>query len=98
MTFVTVRDIRSKPAKVWKQLAAEGKLVLTNNGRPNAIMLATSPEEFERSLAAVRQAEAILAVHRMQRQAAASGASRMTMRQIKAEIAAVRRERRQRGT
>ena len=93
MTFVTVRDIRSRPAHVWKQLVQERELVLTNNGKPNAIMLATSPEECEQMLMAVRQVEAVMAVQRMQRQARVSGAARMSLRQINAEIAAARRER-----
>jgi antitoxin (DNA-binding transcriptional repressor) of toxin-antitoxin stability system len=38
MKFLSVRDLRSKSADVWKGLAEERELVVTSNGRPIAIL------------------------------------------------------------
>jgi antitoxin (DNA-binding transcriptional repressor) of toxin-antitoxin stability system len=32
--FVTIRDLRLKPAEVWDKLRRQRELVLTSNGRP----------------------------------------------------------------
>lgn len=36
MTFVSIRDMRTRPGEVWQQLQAEGDLILTSSGRPFA--------------------------------------------------------------
>jgi len=39
MKFVTVRDLRLKAAKVWKQLQKEKEMVITSNGKPIALLM-----------------------------------------------------------
>jgi antitoxin (DNA-binding transcriptional repressor) of toxin-antitoxin stability system len=41
MKFITVRDLRGRPAQVWKQLAKCREMVLTLNGKPIAIISST---------------------------------------------------------
>jgi antitoxin (DNA-binding transcriptional repressor) of toxin-antitoxin stability system len=93
MQFVTVRELRSRSADIWRQLADESEFVITSNGRPVAILSAVSPCGLEESLAALRRARAMAAVETMQRQSVASGKHRMTQAAIRTEIAAVRRGR-----
>jgi prevent-host-death family protein len=90
MRFVTVRELRSQSADVWRRLADEPEMVITSNGRPVAILSAVSAEGLEDSLAALRQARAIAAVEAMQRRSVAAGKQRMTPAAVRAEIAAVR--------
>ena len=71
MTFVSVRELRSRSAAVWQALDEERHLVVTSNGKPIAVLCATSPETFDDTLAALRQADALRAIESMQRTLAA---------------------------
>ncbi|NBB91020.1 MAG: type II toxin-antitoxin system Phd/YefM family antitoxin [Spirochaetes bacterium] len=93
MKFITVRDIRTSPAEIWKQLPEEQEMVITNNGRPIALLTPLSDETLEETLSAVRRARAVNAVHQMRRLARERGLDEMSEDDIQAEIDAVRRER-----
>ncbi len=94
MKFISVRDFRSKTGEVWKNLEKEHDLVLTNNGKPVAIVTAVQESTLEYSLKSIRQARALAAVERMQAASVRNGTDRMTLKQINAVIDEVRRERR----
>jgi antitoxin (DNA-binding transcriptional repressor) of toxin-antitoxin stability system len=93
MKFLSVRDLRSKSAQIWQDLPAERELVITNNGRPIAILAAINESNLEESLAAFRQARAVEAVATLQRRSADHGTSTLTLDEINAEIRAVRQGR-----
>jgi antitoxin (DNA-binding transcriptional repressor) of toxin-antitoxin stability system len=93
MRFVSVRELRGKSAAIWKELAAEKDLVVTSRGKPIALLSATSEEMLEESLIAVRRARALAAVTAMQQASVKAGADRLSMQDIEAEIAAVRKGR-----
>lgn len=89
MNFYTVRDLRTTPKSIWENLAADGEAVITNNGRPMALLLDIADGDFEETLRAVRQAKAAIAFNSMRSKAAAKGY--MSEEEIEAEIAAARR-------
>jgi len=93
MKFISVRDLRSKSAQVWKQLPQEREMIITSNGRPIAIIAAISDSDLEESLSAFRQARAVEAVASLQRRSVEVGNDKITMDEIDAEIKAVRRKR-----
>lgn len=93
MRFLSVRDLRSSAAKVWQNLPAEREVIITNNGRPIAILAAINEANLEESLAAFRQVRAVEAVASLQRRSAEEETSAITMDEIDAEIRAVRKER-----
>ena len=93
MKFISVRDLRSKSAQVWKQLPQEREMIITSNGRPIAIIVAISDSDLEESLSAFRQVRAVEAVASLQRRSVEAGNDKMTMDEIDAEIKAVRRKR-----
>ena len=93
MKFISVRDLRSKSAQVWKQLPQEREMIITSNGRPIAIIAAISDSDLEESLSAFRQARAVEAVASLQRRSVEMGNDKITMDEIDAEIKAVRRKR-----
>jgi len=68
-------------------------MVITNNGRPIAILAAISESNLEESLAAFRQARAVEAVASLQRRSIEQGTNRISLDQINAEIKAVRKKR-----
>ncbi len=93
MRFVAIRELRSRSAAVWKTLAEERDLVITSNGKPIALLSATSDDTLEESLSAMRRARAQAAVTAMQQASQKTGTDRMSPQEIAAEITAARRER-----
>ncbi len=93
MKFVTVRDLRGKTSELWKALERERDLVVTNNGKPIAILSATDEESFETCLWTLRRSRASDALASLQRDAADRGLDELTPEDIEAEIKASRRER-----
>ena len=94
MQFVSVRELRNHSAAIWKTLAEVQDLVVTSNGKPIALLSATSDETLEESLGAVRRARAQNAVAAMQQASLGAGTDRLSMEEVDAEIRAARRERR----
>lgn len=94
MKFLSVRDLRGKSAKVWKELPEEKEMIVTSNGRPIAILASIGESNVEESLAAFRQARAIAAVAALQRRSVEQGTDRMSPEEIEEEIRAVRGKRR----
>ena len=93
MRFVSVRELRTRSAEVWRRLKDERDMVVTSNGKPVAILSGVSQENLEESLSAMRRARAIAAVQAMQRISVETGASRMTKAEIQDEIDAARKGR-----
>ena len=93
MDFYSVRDLRSSSKNVWNSLSGDGKVVITNNGKPSALMVDISKGDFEEVLYAYNQAKATIAFTNMRKRAAEAGY--MSDEEINAEIAAARAERKQ---
>ena len=89
MNFYTVRDLRISPKNIWDSLSNGGEVVITNNGKPSALMLDISNGNFEETVRAIKQAQAMIAVNNMRKKAAAAGY--MSEEEINAEIKAARR-------
>jgi hypothetical protein len=90
MTFFTARDLRTIPRTIWKDLSKNGETVITNNGKPVALMLDISDGNFEEVVKSVRQVKAMIAFNSMRSRAAKNGF--MTDEEIEAEILAARLE------
>ena len=93
MRFVSVRELRGKSAAIWKELAEEKDLVVTSNGKPIALLSATSEELLEESLVALRRARALVAVTAMQQASLKAGTDRLSPKEIDAGLKAVRKRR-----
>ena len=94
MKFLSVRDLRGRSAQVWKDLLREREMVVTNNGRPVAILSAVNERNLEQSLSAWRRARATEAVASIQYNSMIKGTDKMTMEEIADEIQKARKERR----
>ncbi len=90
MNFYSVRDLRTESKSVWESLSAGGEVVITNNGKPSALMIDIPEGSFDEIVQAVRQAKAMIAFNNMRKKAAMSGF--MTDEEIEAEIRAARNE------
>jgi antitoxin (DNA-binding transcriptional repressor) of toxin-antitoxin stability system len=91
MKFITVRDFRTTPAQIWKDLPAEQEIVITNNGKPIALLTPLSDADIEDTVSAVRRARAATALKKMRGLSIKAGRSEMTMEEISAEIQAYRK-------
>ena len=94
MDFLTIRDFRS--SSVWDKLSQKDEVVLTNNGRPVALVLTITDGNFEELLGSVRQAKAMRALNAVRAEAAERGF--LSEEEIEVEIRAYRREKRAKQT
>ena len=95
MQFVAHTDLRSP--KVWSRVQKE-KAVVTNHGKPVALVIPINESNFEEILAQVNQMEGLQVLRDLQAQAKTAGTDRMTLDEINQEITATRKERRARRT
>ncbi len=94
MRFLSVRDLRSQSAQIWRELARDKEMVVTRNGRPIAILTAVDENTFEKSLEAWRRARFLQTITSIQMESVRKGTDSITMDEIDAEIQKVRRARR----
>ena len=90
MNFYTTTDLGTIPKNIWHTLETDGEIIITDNGKPTALMLDISETNFDEIVKAVRQAKAMMAFNSMRAKAAEQGY--MSDEEINAEIAAYRRE------
>ena len=90
MQFVAASSLRQPRA--WRAIRS-GKAVVTNRGKPMAIVLPITDATFEAVVEQVGQIEAVTAMRNMQAHAKATGKDRMSDDQIQAVIADVRKKR-----
>ena len=93
MKFITVRDFRTSSANIWKTLPEEQEMIITNNGKPVALLMPLSDKTLEDTVSSVRRARAINAVKIMQQQSVKNGTDKMTLEEINYEIKMARKER-----
>jgi len=91
MKFITVRDLRNNVAQIRKDLAKEGEIVVTANGRPFAVMTRVGSETVEEEILAIRRARAMAVLGRMRLQSKATGLDKLSMDEIDRVIEKTRR-------
>jgi hypothetical protein len=88
MKFISSREIRSNPARLW-ELPVSDEAVITVNGKPRAIVVAVG-EDLEETLASVRRARAATALEKIRMHARKRGLDNLPERDIDTEIRKVR--------
>ena len=73
MNFYSVRDLRTDSKSMWADLTIGDEVVLTNNGKPSALIIGIPEGSFDEIVQAVRQAKAMIALNSMRRKAAREG-------------------------
>ena len=92
MKFITVRDFRTSPAVIWRKLPSERELIITNNGKPIALLTPLSDETLEDTVSAVRKAKAIIAAKKMQEISVSLGNDTMNLDEINTIIKDTRKK------
>ena len=88
MNFYSVRDLRTNTKNMWETLSSGDEVVITNNGKPSALMIDIPDGDFDETVQAIRQAKAMIALNNMRRKAAKAGF--LTDEEIESVIADVR--------
>ncbi len=94
MKFITVRDLRLEPGKVWKLTKKESDLVITSHGKPIAILTGVDEGTLEDELDSLRRSRTIKALDSIHKTSVTAGTDKITTKEIDEEIKAVRKERR----
>jgi PHD/YefM family antitoxin component YafN of YafNO toxin-antitoxin module len=87
MDFLSVREFRASSRNIWQKLSKDGKLVITNNGKPSALLIDISNEDLEETLLTLQQIRAMRLFNRMRAEA-----ERRSEEEIEEEIKAARTE------
>lgn len=90
MQFYSVRDLNTSAKEVWQKLSEDGEIVITNNGKPTALMIDVDGADLEETLSAVRQANVMRSVNRMRLKSMQNGNVDMSLEEIQQEIDAAR--------
>ena len=96
MSFVSFRELRTSTSKINDMLTDNGKIVVTSNGKPKAVMIQVNENDFEETLAVLNQIKLTKSISNMRASAEHSGVAEMTLDEINAEIALSRKDRRER--
>ena len=96
MSFVSFRELRTSTTKINDMLTDNGKIVVTSNGKPKAVMIQVNENDFEETLAILNQIKLSKSINNMRASAERSGVADMTLEEINAEIALARKEKRER--
>lgn len=94
MKTLTIRDFRTRPGAVRRELAAESQAVLTANGRPFALVVPVNGDTLDKTVRAIRNSRAQMALQAIRERACRTGKDRLGMGEIDAVIARSRVARR----
>ena len=92
MKMIPSCEMAAKPAAVWKTLKEEGAVLVTKNGQPEGVFVATSSETWFEDVQDIVFARARRATQQMRRIASQNGISAISMDDINEEIKASRAE------
>ncbi len=90
MEFVTVRDFRNSSKAIWDKVKRDEDIIVTNNGKPTALLINISEGGFEETLQDIRRARLSRMLDDAREEAAERGF--MSDADIAAEISAARTE------
>lgn len=94
MDFITLREFRTQPGKVWKKLAKARELIVTRNGKPFALLTETTPTSLDEDLANLRRARFGRALSTIRAQAKSRGLDKLSPEEINKIIREARKARR----
>ena len=91
MKFISSREIRSNPARLW-ELPANDEAVITVNGKPRAIVLAVG-DDLEETISTMRRARTSAALEMIRISSREKGLEKLSEQEIDAEISRSRKGR-----
>ncbi len=92
MRFISVRELSTKPKKIWGQIQEE-EIIITSNGKPVALLSGVTERNLERTLQSIRRTRALMALEEMQKKSLKLGLNNLSETEIGEEIRTVRKGR-----
>jgi antitoxin (DNA-binding transcriptional repressor) of toxin-antitoxin stability system len=93
MQTITIEQLHDNTGQILHELTGNGEVIVTEGGKPVAILTNVIDNDIEVSVAALRRARAMAAVKAMQDAAKKAGLDRMSLEDINEEIRAARESR-----
>ena len=91
MNFYGIRDLSNNTKSVMTSVSTNKKVIITDNGKPSAIMLSINESNFETVLSFVQKLEMQLAVSELQKQSLTNFPDGLSDEDIQKEIEAARK-------
>jgi antitoxin (DNA-binding transcriptional repressor) of toxin-antitoxin stability system len=92
MRFISVRELSTKPKKIWGQIQEE-EIIITSNGKPVALLSGVTENNLERTLQSIRRTRALMALEEMQKKSLKLELNTISETDIEDEIRTVRQGR-----
>jgi hypothetical protein len=92
VNFISVREFRINPGKIWEQLKNNKDIIITSNGKPIAILNPIYNDDIESTLEILRRFRAVKVVEDLQAEAVKKGLDKMSNKEIEEIIKKVRQE------
>ena len=94
--WLASREFSANPGRALATVGRAGRVLVTANGKPKAIMIPTSEATFSRDLDMLDRVALTQAVEAIRADSVINGTDALTMEAINAEVDAVRTARRRR--
>jgi hypothetical protein len=94
--WLASREFSARPGRALAAVSRAGRVLVTANGKPKAIMIPTSEETFARDLEMLDRVILTQAVEAIRSDSVMNGTDALTMKEIDAEVTAARAARRRR--
>jgi PHD/YefM family antitoxin component YafN of YafNO toxin-antitoxin module len=94
---MSMREMRSSAEKLERAIKKDGRVIITNNGKPAYVMLGVDEASFDSTIIDLNKIKFQKAAREMREAAKSNGLDKMTLEEINREIEASRVERRARG-
>jgi hypothetical protein len=91
--WLASREFSARPGRALAAVSRAGRVLVTANGKPKAIMIPTSEATFARDIAMLDRVALTQAVEAIRTESVANGTDALTMAEIDAEVAAARKAR-----
>ena len=93
MQFLTIRELSKSPKEALIKLNEDRKAVITNNGKPQALIIKIDADNLEKTLSMLQKLEFMQNLTDMRMESMKNSNSNMTLDEINDEIQAVRKKR-----
>ena len=91
MRFMTSRELRNNPSRLWQSKTNE-ETVVTVNGKPKAIVIEVENDDIEEQLKSIRMAKAQSALDKLRTYSVKRGLNKLTDEEILTEIKKLRKQ------
>lgn len=92
--WLASRELSARPGRALAEVNRSGRVLVTANGKPKAIMIPTSEETFSRDLEMLDRLALAKAVEHIRADSVVNETDALTMAEIDAEVARARAARR----